>query len=198
MEGYLRSYIYNPNLYTMPVFQAKEMVESYCTVPDDNSPVMGWEGSGAKSVVGSEVNPYGATAAQSPGVQVNHSLSQFPTDAKPQKLKELINLILCWRNIEGDVRKKGVPQGGRKQGAGGLDPRGLKRKTAERTLNYRKKASQERGRRDRRTGMENLTEDWPYTEPKLAARMHHRAYIYIVSPTKNAITTRRLKYQSKL
>nr|XP_029526223.1 uncharacterized protein LOC115135559 isoform X1 [Oncorhynchus nerka] len=91
MEGYLRSYIYNPNLYTMPVFQAKEMVESYCTVPDDNSPVMGWEGSGAKSVVGSEVNPYGATAAQSP------------------------------------------------------------RKTAERTLNYRKKASQERGRRDRRT-----------------------------------------------
>nr|XP_046199057.1 protein TASOR-like isoform X2 [Oncorhynchus gorbuscha] len=151
MEGYLRSYIYNPNLYTMPVFQAKEMVESYCTVPDDNSPVMGWEGSGAKSVVGSEVNPYGATAAQSPGVQVNHSLSQFPTDAKPQKLKELINLILCWRNIEGDVRKKRVPQGGRKQGAGGLDPRGLKRKTAERTLNYRKKASQERGRRDRRT-----------------------------------------------
>ncbi|XP_064882588.1 protein TASOR-like isoform X2 [Oncorhynchus nerka] len=94
MEGYLRSYIYNPNLYTMPVFQAKEMVESYCTVPDDNSPVMGWEGSGAKSVVGSEVNPYGATAAQSP------------------------------------------------------------RKTAERTLNYRKKASQERGRRDRRTAAE--------------------------------------------
>ncbi|XP_071190862.1 protein TASOR-like isoform X1 [Salvelinus alpinus] len=148
MEGYLRSYIYNPNLYTMPVVQAKEMVESYCTVPDDNSPVMDWEGSGAsgnKSVVGLEVNPYGATAAQSPGVQVNHSPSQFPTDPNPQKLKELINLILCWRNTEGDVRKKGVPQG-----AGGLDPRGLKRKTAERTLNYRK-ASQERGRRDRRT-----------------------------------------------
>ncbi|XP_038872648.1 flocculation protein FLO11-like isoform X2 [Salvelinus namaycush] len=153
MEGYLRSYIYNPNLYTMPVVQAKEMVESYCTVPDDNSPVMDWEGSGAsgdKSVVGLEVNPYGATAAQSLGVQVNHSPSQFPTDPNPQKLKELINLILCWRNTEGDVRKKGVPQGGRKQGAGGLDPRGLKRKTAERTLNYRN-ASQERGRRDRRT-----------------------------------------------
>eukprot|EP00063_Salmo_salar_P046636 XP_014021471.1 PREDICTED: protein FAM208A-like isoform X1 [Salmo salar] len=153
MEGYLRSYIYNPNLYTMPVVQAKEMVESYCTVPDDNSPVMDWEGSGAssdKSVVGSEVNPYGATAAQSPGVQVNHSPSQFPTDANTQKLKELINLILCRRNTEGDVWKKGVPRGGRKQGAGGLDPRGLKRKTAERTLNYRKKALQERGRRDRR------------------------------------------------
>uniref|UniRef100_A0A4W5M3V9 TASOR pseudo-PARP domain-containing protein n=1 Tax=Hucho hucho TaxID=62062 RepID=A0A4W5M3V9_9TELE len=153
MEGYLRSYIYNPNLYTMPVVQAKEMVESYCTVPDGNSPVMDWEGSGAsgdKPVVGSEGNPYGATAAQSLVVQGNHSPSQSHTDANPRKVKEPINLILCRKNAEGDVQK-GVPQGGRKQGAGGLDPRGLKRKTAERTLNYRKKALQERGRRDRRT-----------------------------------------------
>ncbi|XP_041748584.1 protein TASOR isoform X2 [Coregonus clupeaformis] len=158
MEGYLRSYVYNPNLYTMPVVRAKEMVESYGTVPDDNSPVMDWEGSGAsgdKPVVGSEVKTYGATAAQPPVVQVNHSPCQSPTVANPQKVKELINLILCRRNAEGDVQKKGVAQGGRKQGAGGLDPRGLKRKlereTAERTLNYLKKASQERGGRDSRT-----------------------------------------------
>uniref|UniRef100_A0A3P8YVX9 DUF3715 domain-containing protein n=1 Tax=Esox lucius TaxID=8010 RepID=A0A3P8YVX9_ESOLU len=149
IEGYLRSYVYSPNLYTMPVARAHEMVETYCVIPEEDSPAASWESVEVvldKPVVASQVKPVGTTTTAHPlTVHVNLPPSQSPADTKQQKVKKLINIILkCHRNAEADVQKTGEAQG-----LGGLDPRGLKRKlereVTTRTLKYLKKASWERG-----------------------------------------------------
>ncbi|KAL0978818.1 hypothetical protein UPYG_G00176120 [Umbra pygmaea] len=152
IEGYLRSYIYSPKLYAMPVARANELVERYCVVPEDDSPVMAWEGIGGSSrELALEVKPTGITTAQLPAVKMNLP-PQSLVDTNMQKMKQLINILQAYHTkAEADVRRKGEAHG-----VLGLASHGLKRKleTVNRTLKYVKKTSWERGREDCRTAEE--------------------------------------------
>ncbi|KAL0978175.1 hypothetical protein UPYG_G00167040 [Umbra pygmaea] len=151
IEGYLRSYIYTPKLYAMPVTQANELVERYCIVPEDFSPVMTWKGAGASSrELALEVKPTGVTSPQHPAVKINLP-PQSLADTNTQKMKEMINVLQAHHTkAEADVRRKGEAQG-----VLGLSSRPLKRKfeweTINRTLKYVKKTSWEIAKEDCRT-----------------------------------------------
>ncbi|KAA8593274.1 hypothetical protein FQN60_009390, partial [Etheostoma spectabile] len=125
MDGYLRSYLYNPALYLLSVARARQMVEAQCG-PEELQDVRlrkGW--GGQREATGKE-----ATS------------NARDKQANTQKMQQLVDLVLtCKRNAENEVR--------REEGGGGVKVPGRKRKmeqeTAERALKFLK-ASQDPGR----------------------------------------------------
>ncbi|KAJ8361018.1 hypothetical protein SKAU_G00175430 [Synaphobranchus kaupii] len=152
LEGYLRSYIYRPDVYLLAVVQAREMVESLRRVPE-YSPVSDWEGSDGPGS--------GAAAAQA-AAQANgaHVAPGAQADNDPEKMRELLKLIQMWKRNEGEARQAGEAQEGREGPEGPEGPeepaweaRGLKRKleaeTAANTFKYLRSASLDNGEHSR-------------------------------------------------
>ncbi|XP_029286862.1 protein TASOR isoform X3 [Cottoperca gobio] len=134
MDGYLRSYLYSPAFYLLPVGRARQMVEAHCG-PEEPQAVEFRNSSGGQSEATGKEASSNARDGQS----------------NTQKMQQLIDLVLtCKRNAENEVRReeegggRGVKVQGRK--------RKLEQETAERTLKFLK-ASQEPGRHSKTTGI---------------------------------------------
>ncbi|XP_074493745.1 protein TASOR isoform X2 [Sebastes fasciatus] len=127
MDGYLRSYLYNPALYLLSVARAKQMVEELCSPEEQREVKLRKSCGGQREAAGKEAT------SNSRDRQTNS-----------QKMQQLVDLVMtCKRNAENEMRRE---EGG---GGGGVKVPGRKRKleqeTAERTLKFLK-ASQEPGR----------------------------------------------------
>ncbi|KAJ8378731.1 hypothetical protein AAFF_G00236510 [Aldrovandia affinis] len=138
LEGYLRSYIYRPNVYLLAVVQAREMVDTMRR-PPEYSPVSDWEGSDGQPP---EHKGVGAQANGAHGVP----LSQADND--PEKMRELLKLIQMWKRNEGEAWHAGEGGGEGPEGRG-WEACGLKRKleeeTAVTTFKYLRRASLDNG-----------------------------------------------------
>ncbi|KAI3369721.1 hypothetical protein L3Q82_024567 [Scortum barcoo] len=120
MDGYLRSYLYNPALYLLSVARAKLMVETHCG-PEE---------------------PQEARLRKGCGGQREATGRETTSKTNTQKMQQLIDLVLtCKRNAENEVIKE---EGGGEAKAPGRKRR-LEQETAERALKFLK-ASQEPGR----------------------------------------------------
>ncbi|XP_035517685.1 protein TASOR [Morone saxatilis] len=126
MDGYLRSYLYNPVLYLLSVARARLMMEALCgpEEPQDVRP--------RKSCGGQR---------EATGKEMTSSAKDGQTNT--QKMQQLIDLVLtCKRNAENEVN--------REEGGGGMvkapgRKRRLEQEKAERAIKFLK-ASQEPGR----------------------------------------------------
>uniref|UniRef100_A0A4W6BJL2 TASOR pseudo-PARP domain-containing protein n=1 Tax=Lates calcarifer TaxID=8187 RepID=A0A4W6BJL2_LATCA len=129
MDGYLRSYLYNPALYLLSVARARQMVEVHCGPEESQEAKVRKSFGGQKESTGKEVTG-------------NTRDGQSNT----QKMQQLIDLVLtCKRNAENEVKRE-------EGGDAGLTAPGRKRRreqeTAERALKFLK-ASQEHGSHDK-------------------------------------------------
>ncbi|XP_034725833.1 protein TASOR isoform X2 [Etheostoma cragini] len=125
MDGYLRSYLYNPALYLLSVARARQMVEAHCGPEELQEGKLRKSWGGLREATGKD-----ATS------------NARDKQANTQKMQQLVDLVLtCKRNAENEVR--------REEGGGGVKVPGRKRKmeqeTAERALKFLK-ASQDPGR----------------------------------------------------
>ncbi|XP_050930559.1 LOW QUALITY PROTEIN: protein TASOR [Lates calcarifer] len=133
MDGYLRSYLYNPALYLLSVARARQMVEVHCGPEESQEAKVRKSFGGQKESTGKEVTG-------------NTRDGQSNT----QKMQQLIDLVLtCKRNAENEVKRE-------EGGDAGLTAPGRKRRreqeTAERALKFLK-ASQEHGSHDKIPGL---------------------------------------------
>ncbi|KAM9361353.1 protein TASOR [Symphorus nematophorus] len=122
MDGYLRSYLYNPALYLLSVARAKLMVEAHCSPEEQQEVRLRKSGGGQREATGKE-----------------ETSSTRDGQTNTQKMQQLMDLVLkCKRNAENEVnRERGGKMPGRK--------RRLEQETAARTIKFLK-ASQEPGR----------------------------------------------------
>ncbi|KAI1890348.1 hypothetical protein AGOR_G00152810 [Albula goreensis] len=173
LEGYLRSYIYRPNVYLLAVVQAREMVESLRRAPE-YSPVSDWEGSDGQGHP-PEHKHGGAAAAGGAQAQANgaHGAPLSQADNDPEKMRELLKLIHMWKRNEGEARQVGAGAGvgaatGEGQGEAAWETRGLKRKleeeTAANTFKYLRRTSLDNG--------EHVRDDEGQSPPSLSAVMN--------------------------
>ncbi|XP_074521562.1 protein TASOR isoform X2 [Halichoeres trimaculatus] len=123
MDGYLRSYLYNPAFYLLSVARARQMVETHCSPEDPREAKR--RGSGGQREAG------GRDATGNSGGGKNNS----------ERMQQLIDLVMtCKRNAENEVKRE---EAGRVRAPG--RKRKLEQETAERALKFLK-ASQEHGR----------------------------------------------------
>uniref|UniRef100_A0A8C4IIZ5 TASOR pseudo-PARP domain-containing protein n=1 Tax=Dicentrarchus labrax TaxID=13489 RepID=A0A8C4IIZ5_DICLA len=126
MDGYLRSYLYNPVLYLLSVARARLMMEALCGPEEPQDVRLRKSCGGQREATGKEM-----TSSAKDG------------QTKAQKMQQLIDLVLtCKRNAENEVN--------REEGGGGMvkapgRKRRLEQEKAERALKFLK-ASQEPGR----------------------------------------------------
>ncbi|XP_028285259.1 protein TASOR isoform X2 [Parambassis ranga] len=118
MDNYLRSYLFNPNIYLLSVARARQVVEAHCSA---EQPQELWPRNSSGTQRESALKE---AKGNSRGVQTN-----------AQKMQQLIDLVVtCKRNAENEVRKEEEEEG--------LMGPGLKRKreqeTAEKALKFLK------------------------------------------------------------
>ncbi|XP_040014619.1 protein TASOR isoform X4 [Xiphias gladius] len=129
MDGYLRSYLYNPALYLLSVARARQVVEAHCGPEEPR-----------------EVRPRKSSGGQRESVRKEVTGKTRDGQTNTKKIQQLIDLVLtCKRNAENEVKRE-------EGGEGGPTALGRKRRleqeTAERALKFLK-ASQEPGSQDK-------------------------------------------------